>query len=295
MPMMKLSAIVKANKVFEHRRLGLLYFQSQIGAKLYDNYSVNPDTREERLSWLQRFNTQDEDDCDDLWSITSTPGLLDAEQLPSEHAVLNRKRKEYLYDPNTGQYRYKSTGRLVPQSILRKDIDAISNKTRNDMRELALKLKNGTISLKYWYNQSQRLMKAAYLNAWLVNIGGKKNFDAMEKLKFAEFIQKQFLYLDRLLIEIQIGKQPLNGFFVFRAGMYGSATRAIYQNARRLKMIVAGYKYGRRIRTAKESCVDCIAEARRGIIRIERMLPIGDSICRSNCHCYQEFYKERPK
>lgn len=295
MPMRPLIAKVRLSKVHEHRRLGLLYYQTQVGQTFYSNYSVNPLSREEKLAFLQRFNEEDERDCDELWSITSTPGLLDASQVPNEAAVLNKKRKEYLYDPKSGQYRYKGSGRLVPERILRNDISTISNKTRNDMRELALKLKNGTISLKYWYNQSQKVMKAAYLNAWLVNIGGKKNFDAMERLKFAEFIQKQFLYFDRLLIEIQTGKQPLNGFFVNRAGMYGSATRAIYQNKRRLKMIEQGYKYGRRIRTAKESCVDCIAEARRGIIRIERMLPIGDSICRSNCHCYQEFYKERPK
>lgn len=284
--------ILKANN---HPHLGLLYFRHSLNKRLFDNYQVNPMPEKDRVSYLVRFDKTDEADCDALWDLTYTAGLLDASAKQSRSIVLNRRRKDYEYDPETGKYRYVGSGYAVSSNRLLKDIDIITNAGNTQIRELSLKLVNNQITLEYWYNQMQKIMKALYLDTWLVNIGGKQNFVGVQKTYFAEFVQKQFLYLDRLLIQIQSGQQPLNGRFVTRAQMYANHTRAIYQNKKLLQMMELEYQYARRVRTAKESCPDCIHEARRGWTRIENVVPIGDTVCRSNCKCHFLYKKSRER
>jgi len=74
-----------------------------------------------------------------------------------------------------------------------------------------------------------------------------------------------------------------------RAGMYAEAGRGTYEEARAEAMKASGKTEERRLLGIADHCSDCVAEANKGWQPIGTLRAIGDSLCKSNCHCRKEF------
>jgi hypothetical protein len=259
-----------------------------------DTFDVTPATSDETDAFLTNDTDEDVQRSDDLWnSHTSTPGLPDAHTVNKKVLLLNRRaqRKAYIYDYGTGRYRFAESGRLVPERQVRNDVIRIGNFSRNEMRELTAKLNRHEITLQRWYDTMRKMMKDSYRAAWIASIGGKENYDKRQQALFGRAVKSQYVWLDNFLNQVKSGKQQLNGRAMIRAGMYGEATNAIFQNALLDRAKTNGMNYCVRVRTAIESCPTCVTQAARGIVPINEAVRIGDSECRSNCKCYFIFGK----
>lgn len=268
----------------------------------FDDFnSVQPASDDETQAFLESDTASDINAGDDLWNKRSgLPGLLEARnEIAGRGIIRNAQRKEYTFDPASGRYRYNDSGRLVPESIIRSAMARISNASRDDMRDITKKLNQGDISLDRWYKTMRQLMKDAYRDAWIISIGGRANYDKRQQALFGRAVKGQYKYLNNFLNDIKTGKQKLDGRAVIRAGMYGSAAKTVYQNALTAAAIGRGMKMARRIRTATESCPDCIrlgitvsdaaANPDLGYVPIAQLVPFGDSECKSHCQCYAQY------
>jgi len=74
-----------------------------------------------------------------------------------------------------------------------------------------------------------------------------------------------------------------------RAGMYAEAGRGTYEEARAEAMKASGKTEERRLLGIADHCSDCVAEAGKGWQPIGTLRAIGDSACKSNCHCRKEY------
>lgn len=256
---------------------------------LVDTFEVEPAHSDVTDDFLTNDTEEDIARGDDLWNNhTSTPGLPDAKTVNKKVLLLNRKAqaRAYIYDYETGRYRDVRSGNLVPEWRVRNDVLRVSNFSRNEMRDLTAKLNRGEITLQRWYDTMRRLMKDSYRAAWIASIGGKENYDKRQQALFGRAVKSQYGWLDKFLADIKSGKQVLGGRAMVRAGMYGEATNAVYQNSLLDRAIANGMDYCIRVRTAMESCPTCVTEAARGITPIKDAVKIGDSECLSKCKCY---------
>ncbi len=206
------------------------------------------------------------------------------------------KRKPFAYDPGSMRYRYIESGRAVPERVIRADIRRLSYGARDEMRTLAVQYKNGEITLQEWYDGMRSTMKSSYRAAVDYARGGSNRpFTPQEKGRFGQAMKKQYEYLNRFARDLRDGKIPLDGRFVARAGMYGDAMNAIYEQWRNAEAIKAGYTEERRVLAPAEHCHDtkdrpgCAELAEKGWQPIGTLPAIGAAACYSMCHCHFEY------
>jgi hypothetical protein len=101
--------------------------------------------------------------------------------------------------------------------------------------------------------------------------------------------KKQYAFLQRFAIDIETGKQKLNGNFLRRAGMYADASRGTGQDVARVEASKKGLTEERRIRFPGDSCETCVEQAKLKWQPLGALNRIGDSECRTNCRCVFEF------
>jgi hypothetical protein len=102
-------------------------------------------------------------------------------------------------------------------------------------------------------------------------------------------IKRQYQYLDRFALDIQTGKQRLDGRLLQRARMYGKAARSSYEQMRRREMVKLGKTEERRLLGPAEHCPGCLIEADKEWRPIGTLAPIGSQECRTECKCYFVF------
>lgn len=172
-------------------------------------------------------------------------------------------RVTWYWDADSHRYRYAS-GRVVPLSYVKNDVWRVAHAARSEFRGLTISLRNGDITLQKWYDDMRAGMKSYYR---------------------ASFMRDQYAYLNNFAAGIRDGSVMLDGRAVVRAGMYGDAAAAIYENALHRTFISKGFQEGRRVLGVAEHCPDCTEYASRGWVPIASVPPIGDSQCLVNCHC----------
>jgi len=209
-----------------------------------------------------------------------------------------RRLAEIFFDQATGTWRYVVAGRRVPDFRIKMGVQRVANAVQRDLRDLTGRLVNGEISRQQWYDAMRSTMKQEYRAAYLASIGGLENYDRSEISKFGWRMRPHYRWLDNFLAEIESGKQPLNGFAVVRAGMYGRAANGIYQNERMRVAAEAGFFEARRkLGPNEEHCEStlnrpgCVELADMGWMPIAEMIPIGEATCLSHCLCEMEFRK----
>lgn len=115
--------------------------------------------------------------------------------------------------------------------------------------------------------------------------GGAKSVNVADILqKVGAAIAREYKYFEKFVRQVL---SAVNA--AARAGMYAEAGRGTYEEARTEAMKASGKTEERRLLGIADHCSDCVAEANKGWQPIGTLRAIGDSICKSNCHCRKEF------
>jgi hypothetical protein len=170
---------------------------------------------------------------------------------------------------------------------------------RDEMRANAKALVDGKIDAQEWYNEQARLMKLSY-HATISSARGKQADDGMsdeEKALLLFLLWLLFQRLNQTAEGIISGRIVLDGRFVNRMGMYGMASKGVWENWRLWMAKKMGYTEARRVLGVAEHCRDehdplgehishgCVELADLGWIPIGDVVPIGQATCLSNCKC----------
>ena len=102
--------------------------------------------------------------------------------------------------------------------------------------------------------------------------------------KIGEAISREFKFFERFAKQAQTGKNT-----PARAGMYAEAGRGTFEDVRGDVAKAAGNTEERRILGAADHCSDCVVEAAKGWQPIGSLRAIGDSLCKTHCHCRKEY------
>lgn len=241
--------------------------------------TMNGDELDEYVSSYSPAESQDETDFWDEYSGLAT--LL----------IAGLAKSRFTFDEELQRYKYANNGKLVPEKSIRAAVRRLGAALRRQMREETISLYLGEITPQRWYESMAELMKTGYRAAVDAASGGAPLTQA-ELNAFKEMMEKQFGYLNRFARQLESGEQALNGRAFQRAGMYGDAANDIFQNWKMGEMRTAGFdEYRRVLEAAVENCPTCVEEADKGWQPIGTLKEIGDSECRTNCHCYYEYRK----
>lgn len=236
----------------------------------------------------------------DLWNrVSRLSGILEGTVRESDPLKVKQQASRLVdiyYDHSIGFWRYVKSGYRIYPSRVRLGVLRISKFSERAMRELTRQLVNGEISREAWYRAMSQMMKDEYRAAYLASIGGLQNYTRSEISKFGWRMRPHYRWLNNFLEELNSGKQPLNGFAIVRAGMYGRAANAIFWNQNMRIAEEDGFDEVRRILGPNENhCEETVATpgcpelAAEGWVDMYDYVPIGGATCLSNCLCTLEF------
>ena len=200
---------------------------------------------------------------------------------------------DYTYNPATGRYRERATGRFVPAAEVRAVVDAALASSENRARSLTLALKAGSLSLDDWYAGMRREVKRANLYGAAAAAGGWDQLSAADFGRVGARIRREYAYLAEFAAKLADGRMPLDGQAVGYAAQYSQAGRATFYAVDLERQARRGQRECRNVRHALDSCDGCIAATALGWVELARMPPPGSRTCRRNCRCTLE-YREGP-
>lgn len=204
----------------------------------------------------------------------------------------SRLAPQFSWDDASQRYRNRATGRFVPNATIRNALDGYLANGAAEAQRLTDALRQGFLSREEWTRGMMRNVKNNHLAATALANGGWGKLTPADYGRLGSRVKEQYRYLRRFAQEIETEQQALDGRAVVRARMYAGAARAAYQEERRRRHREQGKTQERRIRTASESCADCIEYEQRGWAPIGTLPEIGRSKCLTNCKCYFEFRDE---
>lgn len=199
--------------------------------------------------------------------------------------------------PLTPDYRYNeaarryinASGRFVSAGEIRGALDSTILNSRGNIDAICTQLQEGRISLAQWQTAMAQEIKVSHLASASAAKGGWAQMSQSDYGFTGSKIKAQYQYLNNFAKDIASGKQKLNGAFLRRGRMYNDAARGTYEDMVKREAVKAGNNEERRIRHAKDSCMDCIAADSAGWQPIGTLPRIGDSACRTNCRCTFEY------
>lgn len=184
--------------------------------------------------------------------------------------------------------------RAVPERLINRDVTKFARNSRSAMSDLTAQLVRGEVGEDVWYQQMRTLMRTSYRSS--TTLANGKPMTPADWGRFGAEMKKQYQYLDNFRAEILNGKQPIDGRAVTRAGMYGDANYAQYQNWKLKQEVRAGFALeARRVLHPAEHCPDCLTYAAKGWMPAAEVPAIGASRCLTHCKCTIETRKIKVK
>lgn len=205
---------------------------------------------------------------------------------------------DYLFNPKTQRYHYKSgagRGQFISNAALRFMMQQNITQTQADIRTVGDLLVNGKISLATWEETTAKALKNLHIQSYLLGRGGKGMMEQRDYGLIGYRLRREYQYLRKFAEELRT-KGMTEAQFKQRLDQYTNAGNGLYQKAKTEGHQKAGYQWERRIRTKTESCQPCISFEGMGWQPIGTLpAPTEQCSCRSNCGCYKEFSKEKPR
>lgn len=189
-------------------------------------------------------------------------------------------RLPLVWDSQTGRYRDQQ-GRFVARTIVTDARNQIVDDTQQRLRRITEQYNDGKISLADWQTQFKDIIKAGHTLAAGIAMGGKNNMTAQDWGRVGQILRIQYEALNRFALQIE---QKGGRISLGRVDHYAASIRSTFLNAERLRK--PQFALGRWIRTKRESCEDCRAQASRGVQLVSTFPPIGSLRCRHHCGCY---------
>lgn len=181
--------------------------------------------------------------------------------------------------------------RTITPQMVRGILDQTLFSARQDAKALCQSLLTGSISLADWQLRMVDIIRSVHIAAAALARGGFGRMSPDDWLAISNQINEQIAYLNNFANQISSGEQAFNGTICRRMQLYLEAGRGTYHEVERSIMEERGYDEFRNVRTALESCEECIEMENLGWVPIDspRMVPIGNRLCNKNCKCYYEY------
>lgn len=200
-------------------------------------------------------------------------------------------RSRFRWNPNagtTGRY-IAPSGRFVAQSVIKREMESVIGGVKREMQSLSKSLQGGSISLQEWYDGMRGRIKLTHSVDASIAKGGWAQMTQSDWGAVGQLTKRQYQFLNNFALQIADGTQPLDGRFLVRSGMYADAARATGEDMKRREAGRNGYTQERRILGVADHCGDCVDAANLGWQSLGTLPKIGDSVCRTNCHCEFSF------
>lgn len=209
--------------------------------------------------------------------------------MPNDDTAPNR----YIWEENsgvTGRYRDRVTGLYVKGSTVRRELDAYLDKKNEPAVALSIALQEGKISVADWQTGMMDITKKVHVNAVAVSVGGAENMTPTDRGRAGGFIKAQYTYLRNFALDIESGKQRLDGTFMNRTKQYVQAGRRTMYAAKEEALKASPVTHVGSLRHVRDSCTQCIELDKKwyawGDATYEHP---GDRICRKNCRCSERY------
>ncbi len=203
-----------------------------------------------------------------------------------------------VYQWSQSEMTYRKNGvKVDPTKLRTAAVDPFLANVKIAVRDLSAQLQRGEISTIEWQTQMNSLVKGSQLAASLVANGGTRNSTQNDYAAIALSIFLMLKYLQSFAADIDSGAQKKNGTLLSRAGLYASAGRDAYEEARRVGMSkYAGATMERRVLwTGANHCttdgemLGCVELADMGWRPIGSLPRLYSTPCRTNCLCSFQF------
>lgn len=205
---------------------------------------------------------------------------------------VNELTPQYGWNANANRYVDLITGQFVSFVDVRNALEFNITASQSIMKALTQQLIDGTLSIADWQLDMMEQIKILHTSSAAAARGGWAQMTQSDWGFVGQKIRAQYEYLQNFALEIQNGKQLLNGSALVRAELYGQAGRGTYEDMRRrAEALLNGMTEEMRVLGEADHCEDCLNYA--GTWAPINTLPrIGDSICIVNCHCKFRFRRK---
>lgn len=210
--------------------------------------------------------------------------------MPARRPFLSR----FVYSKKVNRYFRRSNGNLVPPSEIATEVDRLIQYAMTNLESIGLELDGELISLRDWQNQVKAEIQNLHLSIAAAARGGMRNLDETARRQIQGVIKEQLTYLRNFALEIQTGRQELNGAFYNRLKAYARITRQTFYNSELQAMRARGIERARRLLGVAEHCTQsarpgCVEEAAKGYVDINLVIALGKCTCLYNCKCKLEY------
>jgi len=201
----------------------------------------------------------------------------------------------YTWNATLGVYVLVATQDVVSFSVVRDIAEQVAQQSLSEMALLSKQLQAGEITLAEWQIGIAQRIKTLQINAMVAARGGWAQMSQADWGYAGSQIKKQYQYLRNFAEQIANGTQKLDGTFLYRTGMYEDAARGSYEDMRRrIEQLYNGMEEESRDLGYADHCDDCLEINARGWQPIGTLPRIGESVCRTNCHCHFRFRRLSP-
>jgi hypothetical protein len=201
---------------------------------------------------------------------------------------ISRLTPKFSWSAESGRYRDISTGKYIPQTRVTAALKRVETKARANIRGLSEGLQQGTIALPQWYAGMKQEIKQVHLVNAAVAKGGWAQMTPTDFGRVGGVVKKQYTYLNNFAIQIQDGKQSVNGI-AFRADLYGKAGHSTYEATQQESAKDAGRTEEKNVLGKADHCQDCLDETAKGFVPIGTLIKIGERLCTVACRCHLEY------
>ena len=201
----------------------------------------------------------------------------------------------YIWEPNlgiSGRYRDTRTGRLVPQAVVRRELDAYLANSDDAMKALAETLRGRGVSLADAELILRREIKRVHLNAVAMERGGWANLSARDYGLAGQRIRYNYGKARDMFVQIAEGKQRLDGTLNQRFQLYSEAGRNTFYRSKHANFKADGPTHVSSKRHARDSCIECVSlDGRIFLIGDPAYKLPGQRICLSRCRCSERYLR----
>ena len=196
------------------------------------------------------------------------------------------------------QFWNRTVGRVVPRLRIGREAERVVS--LSPISDWAHRAFTGDLPVDAWQAAMRQEIKTRYIQQYLAGRGGVGPMTQADYGSIGGMIADQYRYLDGFARDVAEGKLS-EAQIARRSEMYLNSSREAFERAQRRAAEAAGLAEVLWIRTAAESCPDCIALSNLGWQKAEpwpfrvggvQAIPgSGATACLTGCRCFLEWRK----
>jgi hypothetical protein len=200
---------------------------------------------------------------------------------------------KYVWDAVKGKYINPETGRVISSNTVLKEVEKVIKTSNKNMIALSEQLADGSLSLGKWQLAMLKEIKLLHVASAAAANGGWGQMNQSAWGFVGAKLKAQYKFFANFSAQINNGNvnTALPGF-ISRVQMYGDAGRNTFEEMkRRYEMQSNGMEEEMRELGEADHCDDCLEQAAMGWQPIGTLDAIGDTVCKTNCHCTFKYRK----